>query len=68
MLGEMFDFVVGLEEPGFIGRGGGALSGSELSHLRFKDFKVSLNSPMNATGSQLTPYLIFGRTWAPIGV
>lgn len=30
---EVFGFVVGLAEPGFNGNGGGARSGSELSHL-----------------------------------
>lgn len=31
---DVFGFVTGLEEPGFNGRGGGARSGSELSHLK----------------------------------
>lgn len=30
---EVFGFAAGLEDPGFNGRGGGARSGSELSHL-----------------------------------
>ncbi len=33
MVAEALGFVAGLEEPGFNGRGGGARSGSELSHL-----------------------------------
>lgn len=33
MAGEAFGRVVSLGEPGFNGSGGGALSGSELSHL-----------------------------------
>lgn len=34
MAGDAFGRVVSLGEPGFNGSGGGALSGSELSHLR----------------------------------
>lgn len=30
---EVFGFATGLDDPGFNGRGGGARSGSELSHL-----------------------------------
>ena len=30
---EAFGFAAGLDDPGFNGRGGGARSGSELSHL-----------------------------------
>ena len=30
---EVFGFAAGLEDPGFNGNGGGARSGSELSHL-----------------------------------
>lgn len=41
MLGETFDLVVGLEEPGFNGRGGGARSGSELSHLCFSGSRLA---------------------------
>lgn len=33
---EVFGFAAGLEDPGFSGRGGGARSGSELSHLDFR--------------------------------
>lgn len=32
---EVLGFVAGLDEPGFKGNGGGARSGSELSHLQF---------------------------------
>lgn len=32
---EVLGFVAGLDEPGFSGNGGGARSGSELSHLYF---------------------------------
>lgn len=39
--GETFALVTGLVEPGFNGSGGGARSGSELSHLCFKDLNVS---------------------------
>ena len=41
MPGETFDLVTGLVELGFMGSGGGARSGSELSHLRFHESKVS---------------------------
>ena len=33
---EVLGFVAGLDEPGFKGNGGGARSGSELSHLKFQ--------------------------------
>lgn len=35
---EVLGFVAGLADPGLIGRGGGARSGSELSHLLFLKF------------------------------
>lgn len=38
---EVVGFVAGLD-PGFNGRGGGARSGSELSHLKFASMPVSL--------------------------
>ena len=38
---DVLGFVAGLEEPGFKGRGGGARSGSELSHLDLKSRIVS---------------------------
>ena len=38
---EVFVFVTGLEEPGFSGRGGGARSGSELSHLNLPRTLIS---------------------------
>lgn len=41
MLLEVVGFVAGLD-PGFSGRGGGARSGSELSHLKFASVPVSL--------------------------
>ena len=34
MVAEVLGFVAGLKDPGFRGRGGGARSGSELSHLK----------------------------------
>ena len=37
MPGETFPLVTGLVATGFMGSGGGARSGSELSHLRFHD-------------------------------
>lgn len=40
MLAEVFGRVVGLEVPGLSGSGGGARSGSELSHLRFNDVSI----------------------------
>lgn len=40
MVLEVVGFVAGLE-PGFNGRGGGARSGSELSHLEFESTSVS---------------------------
>ena len=39
---DVFGFVTGLDEPGFSGRGGGARSGSELSHLKFMKTVVSM--------------------------
>ena len=40
---DVFGFVIGLDAPpGFNGNGGGARSGSELSHLRFLSIDVSL--------------------------
>ena len=41
MFPEVLGFVAGLDEPGFNGRGGGARSGSELSHLRFPRKEIS---------------------------
>lgn len=38
---EALGLAAGLAEPGFNGRGGGARSGSELSHLRFPRIDVS---------------------------
>ena len=38
---EVFGFAAGLEEPGFSGNGGGARSGSELSHLNVANAVVS---------------------------
>ena len=38
---DVVGFVAGLD-PGFNGRGGGARSGSELSHLKFASMLVSL--------------------------
>ena len=38
---EVVDLVAGLD-PGFNGRGGGARSGSELSHLKVASILVSL--------------------------
>ena len=37
ILADVFGLVVGLAGPGFNGSGGGARSGSELSHLRLRD-------------------------------
>ena len=37
ILADVFAFVVGLEDPGGNGSGGGARSGSELSHLDLID-------------------------------
>ena len=42
MLEDVFGLVAGLEDPGFNGRGGGARSGSELSHLCFPNSRISL--------------------------
>ncbi len=39
---EVFDFVAGLDDPGLSGNGGGARSGSELSHLRLPKYGISL--------------------------
>lgn len=39
---EAFGFAAGLEDPGFSGSGGGARSGSELSHLNVAIAVVSL--------------------------
>jgi hypothetical protein len=47
--GETFDFVRGLVEPGFNGSGGGARSGSELSHLCFNNLRVSFLGAMLCT-------------------
>lgn len=38
---EVFGFAAGLEDPGFRGNGGGARSGSELSHLNDANAAVS---------------------------
>lgn len=38
---EVLGLAAGLAEPGFNGRGGGARSGSELSHLRGPTIDVS---------------------------
>jgi len=38
---EVLGFVTGLEVPGFNGKGGGARSGSELSHLHFQSIDLS---------------------------
>ena len=40
-MAEVLGFVAGLDEPGFSGNGGGARSGSELSHLRFPSKSLS---------------------------
>lgn len=42
MLLDVFGLVAGLDDPGFRGNGGGARSGSELSHLRFPKCDISL--------------------------
>lgn len=42
MVPDVFGFVAGLDDPGFSGRGGGARSGSELSHLRLPKYEISL--------------------------
>lgn len=42
MLVEVFGLVAGLDDPGFNGNGGGARSGSELSHLCFPKCGISL--------------------------
>lgn len=39
---DVLGLAAGLAEPGFNGRGGGARSGSELSHLHFPSTHVSL--------------------------
>ena len=41
MWAEVFGRVVRFGDPGFSGRGGGARSGSELSHLRNQGLRVS---------------------------
>lgn len=41
IVADVLGFVAGLEEPGFRGKGGGARSGSELSHLYFPNKDVS---------------------------
>lgn len=41
MVADVLGFVAGLAEPGFRGKGGGARSGSELSHLCFPKNDVS---------------------------
>ena len=38
---DVFGFVIGLEVLGFSGSGGGARSGSELSHLYFANRAIS---------------------------
>ena len=42
---DVFAFVTGLDEPGFNGNGGGARSGSELSHLYFPRKDLSFIDP-----------------------
>ena len=49
MLVEALLFVTGLEDPGLRGRGGGARSGSELSHLCFPKIDVSPMSHLPIT-------------------
>ena len=39
---EAFDLVTGLEVAGFKGNGGGARSGSELSHLYHRQFSIQV--------------------------
>jgi hypothetical protein len=39
---DVFAFVVGLADPGLSGSGGGARSGSELSHLRLRDVSTCI--------------------------
>lgn len=41
ILADVFDLVAGLDDPGFSGSGGGARSGSELSHLRIPKCDIS---------------------------
>lgn len=45
MLADVFGRLVGLEVPGFNGSGGGARSGSELSHLRLIDVSKPILGP-----------------------
>ena len=48
---EVFGLVAGLDvEPGFSGRGGGARSGSLLSHLENPTFIVSIQIPKTGSG------------------
>lgn len=42
---EVLGLAAGLADPGFNGRGGGARSGSELSHLRVPRIDVSFLEP-----------------------
>ena len=45
IVADALGFEAGLEEPGFNGNGGGARSGSELSHLKTRE-KVSALAKM----------------------
>lgn len=70
MVAEALGFVAGLAEPpGFKGRGGGARSGSELSHLDFPKIEVSfINSKdpedQGKKGSEFGRIEV--RTWEPM--
>ena len=46
IVAEVLGFAAGLAEPGFKGRGGGARSGSELSHLRLPRIVISFIQSM----------------------
>ena len=56
-------FVTGLDDPGFRGSGGGARSGSELSHLESRECRQHTNAQIlfkSPTGTEAR------HTWGPM--